>query len=233
MKTLVFDSGPVINFALNSILWLFESLKEHYNGRFVVTEKVKRELIENPLRTKKFKFEALHILRYFDKKIFEVYKKEHFETQKKLSKLFNSIYSVKENNLEIVHAAEVGAVATAIHLNADALVIDERTTRLMLENPKLLARILERKLHSKVKINQSNLRKLLSLTKNVRMIRSIELVVYAYERGLLDKYLTSSIRQPKRTLLEAIIWGIKLNGCSISMKEMDEIKRIEAKRKAK
>lgn len=229
MKSLVFDSGPVINFALNNLLWLFEPLKKRFNGKFYVTKKVKEELIKNPLKTQRFKFEALQILRYFDKKIFEVYPKQGFEIEKLLN-LFNSIYKVKGKYLAVVHPAEVEAVAAAVHVNANGLVIDERTTRLILEDPKAMARIFEKRLHSKVKINFNNLKILHSMTKSLKMIRSIELVIYAYEQGLLDEYLPSDIIKPKKTLLDAIIWGLKLRGCSLSMKEIDEIKRIEARR---
>ncbi len=232
VKTLIFDSGPVINFALNNLLWLFEPLKKKFKGKFYVTPKVKEELIKNPLQTKKFKFEALQILQLFDKKILEDYNKQNSDTQQKLFNLFNSIYVANGENLEVVHSAEVEAISTAIILGADAVVIDERTTRLMLEEPKLMARIFERKLHTKVKINHNNLKLLLSMTKSIRMIRSMELVVYAYEQGLLNKYLSSSISKSKETLLDAIIWGLKLHGCSIAMKDMKEIVKIESKRRS-
>ncbi len=229
-KALIFDSGPVINFALNNILWLFSKLKKRYNGNFYVTRKVHEELIENPLKSQRFKFEALQILRYFNKKIFQVFPKKSFETQQKLFDLFNSIYKIKGNYLQVVHSAEVEAIAAALEINADAIVIDERTTRLILENPKLMAKIFSKRLHSKITINFDNLKTLQSMTKGIKMIRSIELAVYAYEQGLLDQYLTTSIKRPNRTLLDAVIWGLKLHGCSITMKEIKEIKEIESKR---
>jgi len=93
-----------------------------------------------------------------------------------------------------------------------------------------MAKIFSKRLHSKITINFDNLKTLQSMTKGIKMIRSIELAVYAYEQGLLDQYLTTSIKRPNRTLLDAVIWGLKLHGCSITMKEIKEIKEIESKR---
>ncbi len=62
----------------------------------------------------------------------------------------------------------------------------------------------------------------------MKLIRSVELVSVAYELGLLDKYLVN-VPNPKKTLLEAVLWGVKLNGCSVSEREIEEIVRIEVK----
>ena len=64
MKCLVFDSGPIISLTTNNLLWILEPLKNKFKGRFVITEGVRKELIDKPLTTKKFKFEALHCLLY-------------------------------------------------------------------------------------------------------------------------------------------------------------------------
>jgi hypothetical protein len=32
---------------------------------------------------------------------------------------------------------------------------------------------------------------------------------------------------PKKTLLEGLLWGVKLNGCSVSEREIDEVIKIE------
>lgn len=231
MKSLAFDSGPIINLAMNNILWLLEPLENKFDGKFYIGKKVKEELIDYPLKkTKKFRFEALQTLKLVDKKIINIYPKKHIRLESELLRLFNSVFLINGRNLNVVHGGEVEAVAIAIRSRADALVIDERTTRLILENPKVMAKIFSRRLHAKIKINNNSLKKIKSLTKGLKMIRSVELVVYAYEQGLLNKYLPSSLRNPKKTLLEAVVWGIKLHGCSMTIKEINEIKKIESKR---
>jgi len=83
-------------------------------------------------------------------------------------------------------------------------------------------------LHTTVKVSQGNLKDFSKLTKGVRMIRSAELVTIAYESGLLDKYL-AEIQDAKKTLLESVLWGVKLNGCAISKKEIEQLVRMEVK----
>ena len=69
MKALVFDSGPIINLALNNMLWILKPLKEKFKGDFYITESVKRECIDRPLTSKKFKYEALETFKEkWDKK---------------------------------------------------------------------------------------------------------------------------------------------------------------------
>ena len=82
--------------------------------------------------------------------------------------------------------------------------------------------ILKHNLHTKVEINSNNIKEFRRITKNVRIIRSAELATIAFERGLLDKYLTH-IDNPRKTLLESILWGIKLNGCAVTKREIEKI----------
>ena len=90
---------------------------------------------------------------------------------------------------------------------------------------------MERKLHTKVTINHDNLRKLKEITKGIPVLRSVELMTIAYELGLLDKYLFEGekkiVRKPRKTLLEGVLWGLKLNGCAVSEEEIAEVIRLE------
>ena len=60
--------------------------------------------------------------------------------------------------------------------------------------------------------------------KNVKVIRSTELVLMAYEFGLLDKYLINVSREQ---LLDALLWGLKIRGCSISNEEVESLTDFE------
>ena len=61
MKSLIFDAGPIISLATNNLLWILEPLKNKFDGKFYLTDAVKRELVDRPLETKKFKFEAIQV----------------------------------------------------------------------------------------------------------------------------------------------------------------------------
>ncbi len=72
MKVIVFDTGPIISLTTNNLLGLLTNLKEKYKGSFYITGAIRRELIERPLETKKFKFEALQVIRCVGADVLEV-----------------------------------------------------------------------------------------------------------------------------------------------------------------
>jgi len=231
MKVIVFDTGPIISLTTNNLLGLLKGLKEKYKGSFYITNSIRKELVERPLETKKFKFEALQVLRCIRSDILEVYNSE--ELRKKtfhLLDLANKCFLVKGEYVRIVHFAEISGIAAAVLNDAEAFVVDERNTRLLIEDPKKLQELLGRRLHTKVSVDRASLSEFKRLTKGVKLIRSVELVTVAYEKGLLDKYIVN-VPDPKRTLLEAVLWGVKLNGCSVSEREIRDIVGIEVKQK--
>lgn len=229
MKAIVFDAGPIISLTTNNLLGLLTNLKEAYKGSFYITNSVRRELIERPLDTKKFKFEALQVLRCINAGVLEVF--DSRDLRKKtlcLLELANKCFSVEGNPMQVVHFAEMSGIAAAMLNNSEAFVVDERNTRLLIEDPGRLKEILSKRLHTDIYVTKKNLNEFRSITKGIKLIRSVELVAVAYELGLLNKYLVN-IPNPKKTLLEAVLWGVKLNGCSVSENEIEEIVKMEVK----
>ncbi|MBI2651009.1 hypothetical protein HYX01_00910 [Candidatus Woesearchaeota archaeon] len=229
MKTIVFDTGPVISLTMNNLLWILEPLKNISNANFYITPNVKRELVDNPLnKTKRFKFEALQTLHYIENKTLEVMDNDNIRSEtSRLLGIANNCFMAFGHNMGIMHEAEMSAIALCIEKNADAFVVDERTARLLIENPRKLLHILRHTLHTDIKENSSNIKEFRKITKNISVIRSAELVTVAYEKGLLDKYL-ANVPNSRKTLLESVLWGVKLNGCAVSKKEIEQILRIEA-----
>jgi hypothetical protein len=229
MKTIVFDTGPIISLTTNNLLGLLTNLKEKFSGSFLITDAVRRELIERPLETKKFKFEALQVLRSLHSGVLEVYNAGQLKQKSlHLLELANQCFSCNGNFLQIAHFAEMSGLALYLINDADAFAVDERNTRLLIEDPLRLKEILSKRLHSNISVNNKVLGEFKKVTHSVKLLRSIELVTVAYELGLLDKYLVN-IPQARKTLLEAVLWGVKLNGCSVSENEIEEIIRIETR----
>ncbi len=228
MKSIIFDAGPIISLTMNNLLWILEPLKRVSNANFYITELVKKELVDTPLnKTKKFMFEALQVLRYIENKTLEI--EENYEIKNQTAKLVdiaNNCFKAFGHNINLVHEAEISAIALYLQKKADAFVVDERTARLLIENPKKLHNILRHTLHTNIEENKNNIKEFRKLTKNVKVIRSAELVTVAYENGLLDKYLTN-VPYPEKVLLESVLWGVKLNGCAVSKRELEQIMRIE------
>lgn len=229
MKSIVFDTGPIISLTTNNLLWLLEPLKVQFNGSFFITPYVKYELCEKPLATKKYKFEALQVLQIIEDDILQIVENKTIsEMSTILYNLANNIFQANNHSISIVHTGEMEGLALAHHLNSEAFIIDERTTRMLIEEPKKLAFILRHKLHTAISVNQKNLKTFLNYTQNIRLLRSMEIVVIAYELKLLDKYLVN-IPSSRKTLLDGLLWGIKLNGCAISEREINEAIKLENK----
>ena len=229
MKSLIFDAGPIISLATNNLLWILEPLKKEFNGKFYITEFVKRELVDNPLETKKFKFEAIQVEKLIENQILEVIDNSFIREKTPILLNFaNEIFRAYDNYIKIVHYAEISVIATALNQGAQAIVLDEKTTRYLIENPKLVAEILRKTLHTPIYINENNLKEFRNTVGTIKTIRSIELVTVAYERGMLDKYVTR-IPNARKNLLESVLWGVKLNGCAVSKEEIEQIVKLETK----
>lgn len=227
VNALVFDTGPIISLALNNLLGILPALQRQFNGPFLIPPSVKRELVDRPIESRKFKFEALQVLSAIERGTLTVADVTAIRAQTlTLIDTANRAFAVRGSNLQIVHLAEMEALALAIARAAPALVVDERTTRLLVESPKLLQRILERKLDARITVNAAALREFQQLAKGVRFLRSTELAVIAYELGLLDPYVLK-IPEARKQLLQGVLWGLKLAGCGIPQREIDTIVGME------
>jgi hypothetical protein len=98
----------------------------------------------------------------------------------------------------------------------------------LIENPKVIVEILKKTLHTPISINENNLKEFKNTVRNIKTIRSIELVTIAYEQGILNNYITK-IPDARKNLLESVLWGVKLNGCAVSKEEIEQILNIETK----
>ncbi len=231
-KALVFDTGPIISLTINNLLWVLESLKNEYKGEFYITPAVYDELISKPLNTRKYKLEALQVLPYITKGTLKIYNNlPMISIAKDVADYANHSFEIDGNFIEIVHKGEIEAVATAISLQADAIVIDERTTRHLIESPEKIALHMESTMHQKVLINRQNLNKVKELVGSLRVIRSVELVTIAYEKGFLNRFTdnasTKIVPNIKQAVLEGALWGVKLNGCSVKEQEIVDILKME------
>ncbi len=232
MKALVFDSGPIISLTLNSLLWILRPLKKQFKGDFYITKAVYGEIIGYPLQTKKFKFEAFQVLNLMKDGTLKVADSPEIALRaSSLMDTANRIYYLGGQPLRMFHYAEMSVLAACLELEVPAAVVDEKMTRIVRENPGRVAKLLTKRMHQKPSVDNGNLGQLQEELKDIRIIRSSELAAVAYELGMLDSYVADSsiIRQPGAELIDAILWGLKLNGCAIAEKEINQIVKIESR----
>lgn len=75
-------------------------------------------------------------------------------------------------------------------------------------------------------MDNKRLKEIKKQLKGIKLIRSAELVAVAYELGLLDNYIKNTSIS-KKDLLDSVLWGVKLDGCAISGKEINQIIKLE------
>lgn len=229
MRSIIFDTGSLISLVTNNLLWILEPLKKQFKGEFYITPAVKKELIDKPLNIHRFELEAMEVYTYIKKGILKIIDDKKIKlTAEKLLHYANHSFKAHGRWIKIVDEAEIETVAADAILDAEAVVIDERTVRILLENSIKLTELMENKLHCKIQPNKENIKEFKKILEDVQIIRSTELVTIAYRLGLLDSYILDKIDSPKKRLLNAALWALKIRGCAISRKEIDEILALEA-----
>jgi len=165
MRALILDSGTLINLSMNGLLYVLEDLKKILGGKFLITRAVKREVIDRPLTVQRFELGALRIKNLLDEGILEMSsslgipedKINHLT--KELMDLANHYIQVKGNWVHLVSEAEISCLALSDELTKlgidNLIAIDERTTRVLCENPVGLEKIMEGKQKKEVVLDEA------------------------------------------------------------------------------
>ena len=225
VKSLFFDAGPIISLVMSRLDWILPELKKHFNGKFYITPAVKIELIDRPLKIKRFGFEALQVMKHIREGTLEIYKEVPQKRVLELKKLANSSFKIKNKTMDIIQAGEMESVASALQLQSEGVVMDERTLRLFIENYKEMEKLLEIRFKRDVTGNPTNMKKFSDQLKAIKIVRSIELVRTAYKLGILDNYIPR-LKTGKQMLVNSILWTTKYNGCAVTTHEIEELERF-------
>ena len=223
MKVLIFDSGALINLSMNGLVYILEGLKKNFDGKFIITEEVKGETIDRPIGIQRFELGALQIQNLIDTGILEmpssldVDENQLKKETKRIMNDANNTMQIRGQPVHLVEEAEMSCVALSSELRKrgfDTLIaIDERTTRMLCENPYNLEKIMSEKLHQNVKLTSDSS----GIFGKCNFIRSSELVYAAYKKGL--------IKLAGKKVLEALLYATKYKGASISLEEIDTLKK--------
>ncbi|MGC9309120.1 MAG: hypothetical protein ACP5D2_00300 [Candidatus Nanoarchaeia archaeon] len=219
MKYLIFDAGPLITLTMNGLLEVLEMLKKEFDGEFIITPKVKHEVIDKPMNIKEYELEGVKIQSLLDRNVLKMSAdilpdKELERETRKIMHALNSALSTKKD-IKLIQEGEASCIAfSRLCQRENMVVIDERTTRLLTECPLEYKAMMEARLKTRIKINKQNLK----LVKDIKYIRSAELLYIAYKKGLL--------KWKNKHLLDALLYGVKHKGAAISSSEIEEIKKL-------
>lgn len=223
---IIFDASTLISFSMNGLLDEVVKLKDVFEGKFLITEDVKYEIIDRPLTVKRFELEALRLRKLFDEKVLElpdslgIKNSEIVSKKNKMVEIANSMFVGYKGNINLIHSGEASCLALSrILLDKKiphVIAVDERTIRMLGEKPENLKELLERKMHTKVKLQKQDFK----YFRGFRFIRSTELIYVAWKKGLTKL-------KDGRTVLDALLYALKFKGCSISDEEIKDIKNLK------
>ena len=223
-QVIVFDSSTLISFSMAGLLTEFRELKKIFKGKFIISQKVKEEAIDTPLKIKRFQLEALKIRSLLDNKILELPSSLGLDDKlirtkaQEILDIANGAFYGGGKDIHLIDLGEASALAISKILNEkkikNVIAIDERTTRSLTETPTELKKYLEGKLHVKITVKQEKI----DFFKQFKFIRSTELIYVAHKKGVLR------LKGPES--FSAILYALKYKGCAISGKEIQEIKKL-------
>jgi len=213
---LVFDSSSLISISQSCLINVLGGLKKKMNAKFIIPKAVYAEAVERPISIKRFELNAIRIKKGVEQGWFSVQGVKDGHLMGEIDGLANSCFSVRGRPVRLLQLGEVEALALIRELEADALVIDERTTRMLIENPRQLEKIMEARKRKNVRVEERQAREFGQMFKGVAISRSIELVALAYEFGLLGQELPRG-----KQSLEAALFALKYSGCAVSAREIN------------
>ena len=224
-KCIIFDASTLISFSMSCMYDELRKLHEFFGGHFIITQDVKKEVIDKPMRIPRFQYEGIRIQQLVDEGVLEmpnvlgVKDSEIKRVTDEVMRIANSTFTDKRGEIKLISEGEASCIALSKILNekniSNVVAIDERTMRSFCETPEGLRKHLERKMHTKVHVEKKNF----EFFKNFKIIRSVELAYIAYKKGLIK------IKNPHA--FNSIVNALRYKGCSISNEEIAELKTLK------
>lgn len=215
-KRIVCDSSSLISLSDNCLLGIIGNLR---SVRFIVPMKVREEIIDNPLRTKRFELKAVLMDNFLKNSGLEIFNHPKIpEYSKYYTDLANGLFRYKGRDIKIIQEGEASGLACLKILKEDSMLVDERTTRLLIEDMDLLKKYIEKRTNLTLDVNVNKREQLEEELSRINVMRSSELFAYAFDKG----YFTSMRKQ----VLEGGLWGLKFSGCSITEDEINDYLKL-------
>jgi len=212
MKKIICDASSLISLSENCMLCMLEKLSGKV--QLIVPHTVYKEVVENPINSRKYGFKAFQMDGYFISNLLHEYKEDLQTETNEILNLANNVFEFKNRAIKLIQAGEAEAIACLNQMNEKTFLVDERTMRLLIEDPLKLQSYMEHTMKKKIIVDHNALAKFQEKTAGIKIIRSAELAVYAYEKHWFDH------RATEKTLKD-MLFALKFAGCSITDAEIN------------
>jgi len=219
IKTMLCDAGTLIALTETCHCDLLRFFKKK-KVNFIISDKVKYECVDHPLNIKKYALQALRINKLIEEKVIKVISIKNPDEANEVMSLTNKIFYSKSKPIHLIDSGETELLILAKELGIDHLLIDERTTRTLIESPETLKEHFEREFKTHIATKEVNLNKFKDDYGNIKVYRSCELLAIGYKLKYFDKF-----HADKKKYLEASLYNLKYNGCAISFNEIKQYLR--------
>jgi len=217
-KTVLCDSSALISLTNSCFIDLLYFFTKRFSTQFIIAPSVKKEIIERPLSIsmKAYELSAMRMKKAIDDRVLFEVNQDTLEKAKEIMGLANTMLYARSKPIHLVDLGEADIIALAQATESDVILMDERTTRMLIEAPFKLKEHLESEMGITVMVNKRSFDDFKRIVENMKVIRSAELASIAYKSGYF-----STFQNPGK-MLEASLYSLKYGGCSIGFDEIDE-----------
>lgn len=222
-KEVLCDSGVFISLTMSCLDPILGFLHEKFGVNFVVPPSVEEEMVRRPLSKgmKHYAFSAIKIKEAINDGLIIPVNADVKEDMHRILHSANNLFFGKGKPLKLIQEGEAEMLALAKRLDVNNILIDERTTRMLIEAPYQMKEHLAEELRVNVMADKKSLSEFTSFTKGMTAIRSSELVMIAYENGFFDHF-----GDLKLQALEAALYKVKFSGCSLRFDEIEQYMKM-------
>jgi len=220
MTDILCDSSSLISLTNSCLGNLFSYLHRSFDLNFLISHSVFDEMITHPLnmKSKQYMLSAMRLKKLVNDTTISIVDLDVSIETNRLLDLANHIFFVSGKPLTLVHKGEIDIISLSHYFKIGNILIDERTTRMLMESPLDFKKHLEKEFKVNVMLNKPNLLKFKEYTHNIKVVRSTELLFVAYEKGFMD-----NLKSLKYDMLVAGLYNLKYSGCSIKYTEIEKL----------
>ena len=219
MKYIFFDSSSIISLTQTNMLFLLEKLKSK-EIKFCISKAVYDEIILPGQENYQFGWSSEQIEACIDSGLIEVLELETKEQvdYDKIAELVNSIFSTKFGPIQILQKGELETIILLKRFKEKKLFsIDELITREIIDDPKKLKDIVERRYKTQLFLDEKKLKQFVDYVFDIKVIRSVDLAAYSFGKNQFEKY------GPKnKHLLKSVLYALKDSGCAVLQDEIEK-----------
>ena len=217
-KTILCDSSSLISLTNSCFIDFLYFFNKRFNTQFIIAPSVKKEIIERPLAIsmKAYELSAMRMKKALDDRALSEVNEDTLDKAKEIMNLANEMFYARSRPIHLVDLGEADIIALAKATDCDIILMDERTTRMLIEAPFKLKEHMEREMGVTVMLNKRSFDDFKEITNGMKVIRSSELASLAFKAGYFSTY-----SEPGK-MLEATLYSLKYGGCSIGFDEIDE-----------